>query len=161
MDTALIRPADLILVRGSGVLDRAIEGITHSEYSHATGLVKPNELIEAQAFRTTGYQGLDYYQGRSDVYTCDSLTDEQRQQIVAFVMREVGTRYDYELIGWELEHYVLHVDLPFVEGDSRHDCSTLWSDAYRSVGVELCPGIKYPTPGDLAHSPLLNKIGSF
>lgn len=156
-----IRPADIILVRGTGFTDHVIEGVTLSPYSHATGLVKPNELIEAQAFRTTGYQGLDFYKGSSDIFTCDELTDDQRQRIVAFVMAEVGTRYDYALIGRELEHYVLHVDLPFVEGDGRHDCSTLWADAYRWVGVDPCPGIKYPTPGDLGKSTLLRMLGSF
>ncbi len=156
-----IKPADLILVRGDGLIDKAIEEISHSPYSHVAGLVKPNELIEAQAFRRTGYQGLDYYHGVSDVFTCDSLTDEQRNQIVAFVMKEVGTEYDYLLIPWEFEHYVFHVDLPFAEDDARHDCSTLWSDAYRSVGVDLCPGVKYPTPGDLGTSMRLRKLGSY
>ncbi len=155
-----IKSADLILVRGAGLVDRAIEKISNSQYSHCTGLVKLNELIEAQAFRKTGYQGLDFYQGSSDVFTCDSLTDEQRQQIVAYVVNEVGSKYDYLLIPLELGHFVFHVDLPYSEG-LRHDCSTLWSDAYKSAGVDLCPGIEFPSPGNIGDSGLLRRVGSF
>lgn len=156
-----IKLSDIILVRGTGLIDESIEHITHSPYSHATGLVKPNELIEAQGFRKTGYQGLDFYRGQSDVFTFDALTDEARQRIVDRVMQKVGTGYDYVLIGWELSHFILHLDLPYKEGESRHDCSMLWVDAYRSEGYDPCPGIEYPTPGDLGNSALFRKVGSY
>lgn len=154
------RPADLIFVRGSGPIDRLIEIVSRSPYSHVAGLVKPNELIEAQGLRKTGYQGLDFYDGCSDIYTCDSLTDEQRQGIVDFVTKQVGTKYDYGLIAWEAVHFLLHIDCPYSEG-KRHDCSTLWNDAYKSVGINLRPDLKYPSPGELAQSKLLKKVGSF
>jgi hypothetical protein len=148
---------DLILVRGTNCIDKGIEGITHSPYSHAAGIVKENELIEAQGFRKTGYQGLDFYSGHADLYTCDALTDEQRHKIVDYVAAEVGSHYDYLLIVWEAIYHLFHWFLPYKEVNKRI-CSTLWSDAYLAAGVNLCPGIRYPTPGDLAKSPLLRKI---
>jgi hypothetical protein len=156
-----IQPGDLILVRGIGWTDRVIESVTHSPYSHVAGLVKTNELIEAQAFRRVGYQALDYYAGGADVYTCDALTDAQRAQIVEYVKRAVGYRYDYLLLAVEAARYLLHVCLPYREPFRSRICSTLWSDAYRAAGVDLCPGIRYPSPGDIAQSKLLRKVGPF
>jgi hypothetical protein len=82
-----IKLADLILVRGNEGLSYEIEWITRSLYSHVAGLVKPNELIEAQSFRKTEYQALDYYQGY--VFTCDWATDEQRRSSI--LLRKIGS----------------------------------------------------------------------
>jgi hypothetical protein len=155
-----LKPADLIFVRGIDIASRVIEEVTQSPYSHVAGLVKPNELIEANTFRKTGYQAIDSYARQADVYTCDLLTDEQRQKIVEYVTGCVGSHYDYLLLIWELTRYKLKWLWPYHEGQNRI-CSTLWSDAYRQAGVDLCPGILYPTPGDLANSKLLRKIGSY
>jgi hypothetical protein len=155
-----IKPADLILVRGEDLIGNTIELITHSPYSHVAGIVKPNELIEAQGFRRTGYQALDFYAGKADVYTCDELTDEQRAQIVANVTRYVDRRYSYLLIGWELLRYTFGVMLMPSKDWQPIICSTLWAEAYRQAGVDLCPGIRFPTPGDIASSKKLRKAGS-
>lgn len=160
MSNLSFRPADLIIVRRAGFVPRVIQHVTHSPYDHVAGWVKENELIEADAFRKTGYQALDFYDGQADVYTCDVLTDEQRKQIITYVQNEVGSHYDYVLIVWELIRYLLDVMLPFYEG-KRRICSTLWSDAYRSAGVDLCPTTLFPSPADLANSSLLRKMGSY
>lgn len=125
-----------------------------------SGVVSDNKLIEANAFRKTGYAGLDAYKGQAVVYTCDLLTDEQREKIVEYVSAFVGTHYDYLLLFWEWARYKLKWVWPYKENKTRI-CSTLWADAYRSVGVDLCPGIRYPTPADLAQSKLLRKVDSF
>jgi hypothetical protein len=156
-----IRQADLILVRGDDLIGEVIETITHSPYSHVAGVVKPNELIEAKGFRKTEYQGLDYYVGKADVYTCDELTDEQRAQIVSNVEKFVGRRYSYLLLGWELVRYVFGIMLLTPKDWQPIICSSLWVEAYRRAGIDLCPGIRFPTPGDIAQSKLLKKIGSF
>jgi hypothetical protein len=156
-----IKLADLILVRGNEGLSYEIEWITRSPYSHVAGVVKPNELIEAQAFRKTGYQGLDFYVGCADVFTCDLATDEQRIQMVANVERYVGSHYSYLLIGWELIRYTIGILLVPVKKWEPIICSTLWANAYRSVGIDLCPGIRFPTPADVGNPKLLRKIGSY
>jgi hypothetical protein len=155
-DVISMKIADLVLVRGSDELNYAIEFITHSQYSHVSGLTSDGQLIEAQGFQKTGYQDLSVYAGVSDIFTCDIATDKQRLAIHMFVEAEIGTRYDYLLIGWELVHYLLHLDLPFEER-KKFICSTLWTEAYRSVGIDLCPNIRFPSPGDIALSRLLRK----
>jgi cell wall-associated NlpC family hydrolase len=151
-----LRPGDLLFIRGDSLPDRVIESVTHSPYSHVAGFVKENELIEAQGLRRTGYQALDFYTA-PDIYTCDVLTDDQRRRIVQYVTEQVGTRYDWLLILWEGLHYLLHLTLPYHE-HKRFICSTLWADAYRTVGIDLCPWTRYPTPGDLARSFFLRKV---
>jgi uncharacterized protein YycO len=152
-----MKPADLIFVRGHDIVSRAIEDITDCPYSHVAGYVKDNELIEAQWYRKVGYQTLDHYDGLYDVYTCDQLTDTQRKLIIEYATKRIGTRYDYLLIAWEALRYLAHITLPY-HNDYRVICSTLWSDAYRYAGIDLCPGIRYPTPADLAQSKLLRKV---
>lgn len=154
-----VRNADLVLVRGATTIPVAIERITHSPYSHVAGITKPNTLVEAQAFHRTGEQRLLTYKGCADIYRCPMLTDVQRRHIVAYVEREIGTRYDYALIAWELLRYALNVVLPYIETES-YICSTLWADAYKSAGVDLCPGVKYASPADIAHSKLLVNVGA-
>lgn len=150
--------ADLILVHGDGWISQGIEDITHGKYSHVAGIVKPNEMVEA-GWRKVQYQGLDYYNGQYDVLTCDMLTDEQRQRIADYAMKQVGKRYDYLLLLWEFIRYEFGLFLPYINTDSVI-CSELWSDAYRSVGVDLCPGVKYPSPNELANSKLLRKVNA-
>lgn len=156
-----MKRGDLIFVRGDSWIDHEIESISHSPYSHCAGFIGNNELVEAQGFRRTGFQSPSVYKGESDIFTCDTLTDEQRAEIVKYVTAQVGGFYDYLLIGWEALRYIFHWMIPFAEPFHSRICSTLWSDAYRKVGVDLCPGIKLPTPGDLASSKLLRKIGSY
>jgi len=153
----MFKPGDLVLCRGKGLFDRAVEDVTDSPYSHVAGIVSDRYVIEAQAFRKTGFQRLDYYSGQ-DVYTCDALTDEQRIQIMDYAEAQIGTHYDYLLVLWEAARYILHVVCPYVER-RRYICSTLWADAYQVAGIELCPGVKYPTPADVAKSPLLRRCG--
>ncbi|SPF52853.1 conserved hypothetical protein [Candidatus Desulfosporosinus infrequens] len=155
-----IKLGDLIFEKGTDFISDAIEDISRSAYSHTAGLVKEHELIEANGFKKIGYQALDYYAGRIDVYTCNDLTDEQRKAIVDYVIKEVGGHYDYVLFAWEFIRYMFHCMLPYQEGKTVRICSTLWADAYRQVGMDLCPGVKYPSPGDLAISKLLRKVGS-
>jgi uncharacterized protein YycO len=153
-----LKPGDLVLVKGTDFIAKAIEDVTHSPYSHVAGIVAPGQLVEAQGFRKVGYQDLGAYVGQADVYTCDKLTDQQRTIITSYVKDKIGNRYDYILIGIELIRYTLHIVLPYSEHNTRI-CSTLWADAYTAAGTTLCPGIRYPSPGDIAYSRALRLVG--
>lgn len=151
-------PGDLILVKGAGIISKAIEDVEHSPYSHVAGYVKPGELIEANGWRKTGYQALDYYRGCANVFRC-KLTGTERKTIMEYVAKEVGGRYDYGLLFVELLRYELHLLMPYKEPPKNKICSVLWVDAYRSAGVDLCPGVSYPSPADVANSKLLRRVG--
>jgi uncharacterized protein YycO len=152
---------DICLDKGTGWISKTIEDFEHSKYSHATTFIGYDNLIEAEGFERTGTVPIEKYQNQLDIYTCDSLTDAQRQEIKEYLIKEVGSRYDYLLLLVEAIRYVFHVVLPYKEPFKSHICSTLVVDAYKSVGIELCPNIKYPSPADLSNSKLLRKIGTY
>lgn len=157
-----MQPADLLLVRGDGWMDDAIKDITHSPYSHVAGFVGPYEIVEAQGFTRTRKRPARVYHGQADVFVCPQLTYHDRLDITKYVINEIGGFYDYPLIAVEAVRYLFHLILPYKEPFHSRDCSTLWSDAFRqAVGLDLCPGIRYPSPADLANSPLLKKVTSF
>ncbi|KPV43350.1 hypothetical protein [Alicyclobacillus ferrooxydans] len=157
----MLQPGDLVFIRGTEGLAGPIKKFTRSPYTHIAGLAIDGELIESQALRRTGYQSLETYRGVADVYTCKVLSPEQRHQIVDFVKREVGGKYDYFLFGWLAFRSLLGNAMPSYFGSKRHICTTLWADAYKQVGIELCPHTPYPTPGELSASKLLQHVGSF
>jgi hypothetical protein len=101
---------------------------------------------------------MSLYAGAADVYTCDELSGEERYRILEYVRRKMGYEYDYLLITWEAIRYFLHRTLPFREPPHTCICSTLWCEAYRSVGVDLCPEVPFPSPADLARSLRLRKV---
>lgn len=160
MDPKDLRPGDLIIVRGVGWISEAIEHVENSPYSHVAGFVGHNDLIEAEGFRKTGYAPVFNYKGCADVFRCDALTAEQRKKIPNSAAWQVGGRYDYVLLFVELIRYWFGVMVPYREPPNARICSVLWAKIYRDAGVDLCPGIKYPSPADVAQSRLLRKIGN-
>lgn len=152
---------DIVLIKGKNSLSRVIEEIEDSVYSHAAGIVKENEIIEVVLFEKTSYESLDSYKGYADIFTCDSLNNEQRDGIVKYAENHLGSYYDLPLLLWEFIRYAAHIILPYKQIFQSYICSTLWAEAYRSVGIDLCPNIKYPSPKDLSESKLLTKIGSY
>lgn len=156
-----MQPGDLIFIRGTEGIAGPIKKLTKSPYTHIAGVVLDDTLIESQSMRRTGYQAVETYRGVSDVYTCTVLSEKQRQEVVKFVTNQMGTKYDYLLIGWLAIRLLFGDVVPFRASKTRQICTTLWADAYKAVGVDLCPGIAHPTPGELAQSKYLQLVGSF
>ncbi len=156
-----MKPGDLIFIRGTEGIAGPIKKITRSPYTHIAGIVLNNKLIESQGMRKTGYEDLGTYRGVADVYTCNSLTDQQRNEVVRLVKQKIGTKYDYMLIGWLACRHLIGNIIPLVANNKRGICTTLWADAYKTAGIDLCPDIQYPTPGELSKSTLLECVGSF
>lgn len=155
-----VRPGDIILVRGSTLIDRLIKAVTGSVYTHVAGVIKSDEVIDILPFTEAGYKSLYIYAGKADVFTCDTLTDKQRKNVVDYVRKRIGIKYDYALLVWEASRYMFHWDWPYKNSNSGI-CSTLWADAYRHAGVNLCPNISFPSPVDLAKSKILRKECSY
>ncbi|WDL97511.1 hypothetical protein [Alicyclobacillus sp. ALC3] len=156
-----MKPGDLVFIRGTEGVAGPIKKITRSPYTHIAGLAVDDHLLESQAMRKIGYEPIDTYRGVADVYSCTQLTDDQRRNIVDAAQEWLGVRYDYLLFGSLAVRHIFGRTVPVYASRRRHICTTLWVDAYRSVGIDLCPGIDYPTPGELASSPLLELVGSY
>jgi uncharacterized protein YycO len=146
---------DIVLVYGRGFEGDVIDYVEHSKYAHTAGFVAADKLVEINTIKTE-YVDMSMYKGTADVFTCDTLTDEQRDLIAIYIISQLGTHYDWILSFLEGIRYIFHVMLPYKEFHN-HICSTLWNDAYKSVGIDLCPNIKDPSPADLSGSKLLRK----
>lgn len=55
------------------------------------------------------------YEGRADVFRCDTLTDYQRKQIQHLAKWSIGGRYDYVLLFVGLIRYWFGVLVPYME----------------------------------------------
>ncbi|SPF51238.1 conserved hypothetical protein [Candidatus Desulfosporosinus infrequens] len=152
---------DLVLVRGKGIISEAIERVENSCYSHVAGYVGHGELIEAEGLRRTGYARVSKYKGCADVFRYNNLTREQRWRILELATYSVGERYDWWLDFIEFMRYTFGVIVPYREPPNLRICSNLWAGIYSDTDIDLCPGIKYPTPKDVSGSKLLTYIGSF
>jgi len=158
---------DIIAVDGSGLISGAIEAVEYGaktvprKYSHIAGYVGKGQLIEAEGLRVTDYADVSKYKGQTDVYRCLTMTRGQRQTMLKLARWSVGGHYDWKLLALEFMRYAFGVVIPYREPPNLRICSVLWSGIYRDAGIDLCPGIKYPTPKDLSESKLLVKIGSF
>lgn len=155
-----IQPGDILLLSGNHWVDKIIKLVTQSPYSHVAGVVNPNQVVEISPLSTVRYKDLQEYNARADVFTCNQLSEDDRKKIVDYVTAKIGTSYDYNLIIWEASRFLLNWKWPYENKDSNL-CSTLWSDAYREAGIDLCPDVKFPVPGDLSKSRYLHKTRSF
>lgn len=160
-----LKPCDLILVKGSrqSFVSREIEDITNSPYSHVAGVVTLDgkTIVEAEGFQKTGQVPLSKYNINDyDVYRFEGLTETQRDLILGYVNGRLGGHYDYFLLVVEFFRYVFHKVLPYKEPFGYTICSSLWYDAFKSAGIDLCPDIdsKYASPKDVSESKLLKKI---
>jgi uncharacterized protein YycO len=158
--TLELKPADIILVRGNTFIGDVIEDVTGSAYSHVAGFYDGWQIIEAELFSRVRAADIQPYKERCDIMRCKYLEYDQRWKIVAFAFSKLGARYSYSLVVWEAVKHLLNITLP-INVKNTYICSTLWRDAYKSVGIDLTPGIKYPTPGDIARSKLLRKVGTY
>lgn len=154
-----IQPGDILLIRGTTWVDKAIKLVTRSPYSHVVGVVNSDQVVEILPFSKAKLTNVRDYSGRADVFTCKRLSSDDRKKIVSYATRKIGTSYDYYLLVWEASRFLLHWVWPY-ENTNSSLCSTLWSEAYRNAGIDLCPEVKFPAPGDLAKSKYLNKVKS-
>ena len=155
-----IQPGDILLISGNTLVDKIIKLVTRSPYSHVVGVVNPNQVVEILPLSTARFKKIQDYTGRADVFTCERLSNDDRRKIVDYVTGKIGASYDYYLIIWEASRYLFNWVWPYDNKDSSL-CSTLWSEAYRKAGIDLCPDVKFPVPGDLAKSRYLHKVGIY
>ena len=157
-------PCDILLIKGEGrgFIPETICNIQNSIYSHSAVLIdaKNEKIIEAGWFNVL-YNNLDFYKGRIDVYRCLELNNSLREQVIDYLIKQLGKLYDYKMLFLEMCRYLIGLTIPkFYKNTPSVICSELISDSWRSIGIDLCPNIKYPSPKDIFLSNKLCHIGS-
>jgi uncharacterized protein YycO len=125
----------LIFVHGTDFISREIEEVTKSKYSHVCIYVGNGKVIEAQGFRTVGYQDLSFYNGMYDVFPV-SMSKFDYAKGYSWLKRQLGRKYDYWdiLVLWLRCKFKLHI--PWHEG-KRIICSRLARDFLFKCGFDI------------------------
>jgi hypothetical protein len=158
-----LRPADVLLVAGSSTLSTAIKYLTQSTWSHAAIYVgdaleedtggEPHTLVEVNPVDGCVSQPLSTYE-RHHTRICRpvGLTQDDREEIIAFVLSRLGTQYDMRNI-LDLARYLLPTPpvptrwrrrmIALGSGEpTRAICSTFIAEAFGRVQYPILPRVE-------------------
>ncbi len=145
----------IALYKGTSWMSRAIRWRTWSDYSHAAWVREDGSVIEAW---TNGVRCVtspldDHTPGTPIDFFDVAITPDQRRQVEAFLMWQLGKPYDHTAILGFLTRAKS-------ENPDRWFCSELVFAACKSAGVELLKRIPAwkVCPGTLSLSPMLSEV---
>ena len=165
-----LQPGDVLLVEGNSRISTAIKYLTQSTWSHAALYVGPQPqwprrhghvvaLIEADLNEGVRAMPLSHY---STLHTriCRpvGLTQEEHQQLIAFVHARIGQRYDLKNV-FDLARYLLRTPpvplrlrrrmIALGSGDpTRAICSTLIAQAFQALRYPILPDFEHQPSAD-------------
>lgn len=166
MDITEIKPGDVLFVWGESFIDDCIELVTHGP-SHCALFINNKTLAEAQGGRTIGEAQLSDYLATGDrleVWRDESLTDEEREKMIAYAKSQYGMQYDYTAIAVEFARYELHMPISLYHEGKRRICSSYVYDCAKAVSKIWALG-SVPAPeglidgGKLKRECVLNHVG--
>lgn len=151
------KKGDLLFCYGNSWIDDAIQNITHGA-AHVAVFVDENTLCEAQYGREIGEISLDYYMNNPDVtrlvvYSDQSLTDAERDDMMAYAKTLYGEHYDIELIPLELLHYVFKMNIEWYHEGNIKICSSFAWQLGKHEGKTWSHFLN-PAPADLERDKL-------
>lgn len=154
-----LKQGDILACKNNSFLSRFIRYITKSNFSHLAIVVNENEAIESDGISGfIKHKNINEYINYASVYSCDSLSEDQRNNICQYAISKVGQKYDYYLIFVLFLRYVFGLRIKIKDGN-EDICSELVNDSYKSVNVILSKK-RFPIPDDVLNSDKLRKVGS-
>lgn len=162
MEISEIKKGDVLFVWGNGFIEEAIEHVTRGP-SHCALFIDNQTLVEAQGGRETGEVSLQDYLGadkKLEVWRDETLTDDERNKMVAYAKYHFGIHYDYLAILAELAHFELDIPLDNFNEGKRRICSSFVNDIAKSVGHNWSNVLHAPAPVDLLISGKLTRKGA-
>jgi hypothetical protein len=157
---AALQPGDVLLVEGNTRMSAAVKYLTQSMWSHAALFVgrraelppldsEATTLVEADVLDGVRAVPLSRYSNfRVRICRPVSLTAEDRERLIQFVLQRLGHHYDLKNV-LDLARFLFPVPLPsrlrrrmiaFGSGDpTRAICSTLIAQAFGAVRYPILP----------------------
>ena len=154
-------PGDILLVEGNAKISSVIKYLTQSTWSHAAfyagpidGQTKDGEnctLIEAELSDGVIASPLSKYKHfNTRICRAVNLTEEDRQQVVDFMVQSLGLQYDLKNI-IDLMRFLLPTPIPsrfrrkmlaLGSGEpTQAICSSLIAQAYQSIKYPILPKV--------------------
>ena len=178
--SAILQPADILLIEGNTRVSVAIKYLTQSTWSHAALYIGdalpagipwqlPQVLVEADLEEGVRAVTLAHYaQMHTRICRPVGLSDEDRKRVVDYVIARIGQQYDLKHI-FDLMRYLLPTPpvptrfrrrlLSLGCGDpTRAICSTLIAQAFQSVRYPILPEIQRTWSDDPMHADCYEEI---
>ncbi len=166
-----IKSGDVLMYQGRTLPSRIIRWATGSRYSHAGLAAWWNSRLMVMEAVGRGVvvspipQNIRSYHGRVEWFTStEQIPDVQRLQMVEFAQRELGKEYAL----WRTLFFGIRAlcqrDLQSKDKLRREErlfCFHYVAETYNAIGRDLKKGVgdRFMSPGDIAASPLLKRIG--
>jgi hypothetical protein len=167
-----IKNGDVLMYRGHSLPSRIIRWATGSRYSHAgiaawwNDRLMVMEAVGKGVVVTPISKNIRSYHGSVEWFTsAEEIPDDQRLKMVEFAQRELGKEYAL----WRTLFLGIRVlfrrDLESKDKLRREKqlfCSHYVAETYNAIGRDLKKGVSdsFMSPGDIATSPLLKRIGA-
>ena len=148
-------PGDLMLIRGAGVFERAVEWATSSPYGHVAMFVQPGQIVEAKDFRGVQLNKISAYPNHK--WYRVACEPEQRAKAVGWALKRLGQPYGWAEAAHDWNRPLVGLELVKRTHLRPVDCSGLCVWSYRQVGV-LLTRRPAPTPADLSWSVALQPM---
>ncbi len=173
----MIQDGDILLCRGSGLVPRLIQWGTGSPYSHVALIASAKLELIVEAVPEGGVRAISVknYKTPYEVYRVKSSYKFNGCEVVSFLIKMLARKYDYplklavklavrqfrlaQLFGLKLFGNKKAADQ--LQEDQDYFCSELCYQAFKAGGLDIVPQIgdaETTSPGDIARSPLIEKI---
>jgi uncharacterized protein YycO len=169
LDLKTLKTCDILLYRGTGFVSRLIQWRTKSVYSHVAVVVGTdmNLAIESNTGSQAGVRALDLR--KLDVKAVDAFRVQpghafKPEKVISYLVECLGCNYDLPGVVWLGVLKTLNMKEKANRFQINRDyfCSELVYAAFHAAGLDIVPQIgaaEVTSPGDIARSPILSKIG--
>lgn len=132
---------EVALFRNQSFVSRAIKFVTRSPYSHAAIILDDGTVIEAKEFhgvrQVNSLTELLNKKSIVDIFDFDA-TEDQKQIITNFLLKQVGKKYDY----WMVFGFIWHATRESRKSSGRWFCSELVFAALEKAGILLLNNVE-------------------
>ena len=140
---------DIIGTHGTGLISKAIQWYTHSEYSHIRIATSDTKFTEATWPRVRKGNISELKKGYTVKTPIAPLTIEEQTKLRLFLELQIGKKYDWR----GLISFIIRKN---VQNKNWYYCNELAEEAYVTIKRQLVGGKSYwHTPDDLMNSLLL------
>ncbi len=173
------RDGDILLCKGQGWVPTLIKWGTESVYSHVAVIasVKLGLIVEAVPEGGVRAISIANYKTPYDIYRVKPGHSFDLRNVISYLIKMLARKYDYpfklagklalrklkllQLFGLKVIGNKKAAD--DLQKDQDYFCSELCYNAFQAGGLDIVPQIgdaETTSPGDIAQSPVVEKIGS-
>ncbi len=154
LDYENLLPGDIVLVKGDS---ERIRKLTKSDYSHAFLFVSNSSCIESDGLGVQSFNPQrKLFDNVGDAIVLRLVNVDNRESII-----DLATKYARNLVGTEYGTSEARKVVTGMQDEvelNKQYCTRLITQSYDYGGIQLTDNILFPSPNDIIHSTLLEKI---